>query len=75
MAGIPLENHHDALCDATACARILLTCMGVEYREHHYEKMTVTGRRKRDLSSDSKNPLADDDIEIRKHLSFIKKSF
>lgn len=73
IAGISLEGHHDALCDATACARILLTCMGVEYREHHYEKMTVTGKRKRDLSSDSKNPLADDDIENKETPFFHQK--
>lgn len=63
MSGIPLESHHDALCDATACARIMLKSMGVEFREHYYEKLSVAGKRKRELSSDAKKPLAACEVE------------
>ncbi len=64
-AGIPLENHHDALCDATACANLMLSCLGVPYHEHHYEKMTVAGKRKRELSSEAKIPLDASEVENR----------
>lgn len=62
LSGIPLDAHHDALCDATACARILLASMGINYTEHHYEKMTVSGRRQRSLSPEAKTPLPADEV-------------
>ena len=63
MGGIPLDNHHDALGDATACAYIMLTCFGIPYHEHHYEKMNVGGRKKRELSSEVKKPLDASEVE------------
>lgn len=63
LAGIPLENHHDALCDATACANLMLSCMGMQYQEHHYEKMSVAGKRKRVLSSEAKTPMDASEVE------------
>ena len=73
LSGIPLESHHDALCDATACARIMLTCMGVGYKEHHYEKMSVEDHNKRRLSSEAKKPLEDDEVEDKETPFFHKK--
>lgn len=72
LAQIPLENHHDALCDATACARVMLACMGIRYEEHHYEKMSAESRRKRELSSDAKAPLDEKEI-VNKETPFYQK--
>ena len=63
IAGISLEGHHDALCDATACAMIMLKCMGVSWVDHHYEKVTKEGRKKRHLSHDVKQPLLVEDVD------------
>lgn len=63
IAGISLEDHHDALCDATACAKIMLKCMGVSWVDHHYEKVTKEGRKKRNLSHDVKQPLLVEDVD------------
>lgn len=72
-AGIPLESHHDALCDATACARIMLTCMGIKYESHIYEKMTVADRQQRMVSSETKKPLEASEVEDKNTPFFQKK--
>ena len=73
MAGIPLENHHDALCDATACARIMLACMGVKYKPHTYEKVTTADKMQRKLSSEAKKPLEASEVENKETPFFQKK--
>lgn len=73
LADIPLENHHDALCDATACAKILLTCWGVRFQEPHFEKMSASSRRNRKLSHEAKKPLEAGNVENKETPFFQKK--
>lgn len=73
VAGIPLENHHDALCDATACARIMLTCMGIKYEPHIYEKITIADKQQRKVSSETKKPLEASEVENKETPFFQKK--
>ena len=72
LAGIPLENHHDALCDATACARIMLTCFGIRYQEHYYEKVSAFDRSRRKVSSETKKPLCENEV-VNKETPFFQK--
>ena len=38
VLGIPLENHHDALCDAKACAQIMLRAQALEEQPLLWQK-------------------------------------
>lgn len=82
---IPLEAHHDALCDATACAEILLSDEGV-VRKHrpsenrngnrsgHGEPMVSYGYIDMTrISHDTKMPLRAEEVENQKTPFFQKK--
>ena len=61
LAGIPLEDHHDALCDATACAKIVLLASGVKFdlpkKHDHIKPSMFSGKQ---VDSETKKPLCDD---------------
>ena len=71
MIGIPLGEHHDALCDATACAMILLKSNGIDCtvntKPDHFDSKMFRGK---EVKSETKKPLCDDEIKctIRKPL-------
>lgn len=72
IAGIPLEHHHDALCDATACAQIMLTCFGIfpVVSKSDTKKALL---RLREVSSETKKPLCAEDVENKETPFFQKK--
>lgn len=65
---IPLEDHHDALCDAEACAKLYLALIGCPYTPFQttalppYAKSNKTYE-ERHISSDCRKQLADENIE------------
>ena len=68
---VALDSHHDALCDATACAEVVLTLSGKKLSH-------PTGQAKRhikakDLSSEAKQPLAAEEVENKDTTFFQKK--
>lgn len=66
LAGIPLEDHHDALCDATACAKIILFSSGVKFdtpkKSDHFKPSTFSGK---EIDSETKKPLCDEQVECK----------
>ena len=74
MSGISLDNHHDALCDATACAQIMLICFGVRPSEPRSTlKQTLKERKLREVSSETKKPLTAEEVENKNTPFFEKK--
>lgn len=70
VLGIPLDSHHDALCDATACAEVVLKLSGKEISRpsgHTFKHVKA-----KDMTSDTKKPLAAEDVE-NKNTSFFQK--
>lgn len=70
ILGIPLDSHHDALCDATACAEVVLKLSGKEVERPSGQ--TFKHVKAKDMSSDTKKPLAAEDVE-NKNTSFFQK--
>ena len=66
MTGIPLGEHHDALCDATACAMILLKSNGIDCtvntKPDHFDSKMFRGK---EVKSETKKPLCDDEIKCK----------
>lgn len=73
FAHVTIGDHHDALCDATACAMLLLKLNGVTVEAPHYEKISAAGRRKRELSSEAKQPLSAEEVENKETPFFQQK--
>lgn len=74
MSGISLDNHHDALCDATACAQIMLICFGVRPSEPRSSiKQLQKERKLREVLSETKKPLAAEEVENKDTPFFQKK--
>ena len=74
MAGIELGNHHDALCDATACAQVMLLCMGI--RPQTFISQATPSKKslqKRKMSSETKKPLNPEDVENKETPFFNQK--
>ena len=71
--GVAIDSHHDALCDATACAELFLKTKGVSVVHHHYEKISVADRKKRELSSEAKQPLSAEEVENKETPFFQQK--
>ena len=69
---VPLDSHHDALCDATACAEILLKNLGVEPKRPHetFSKAEVS---KKKIDSVTLRPLSDDEVQDQSTPFFHKK--
>ena len=58
---IALDSHHDALCDATACAEVVLTLSGKKLS--HPTGQTKKHIKAKELSSEAKQPLAAEEVE------------
>lgn len=74
LAGIPLEDHHDALCDATACAKIILLASGIRFelpkKPDHFKSSMFSGKQ---VDSETKIPLCDEQVECKDTPFFHKK--
>ena len=75
---IPLPDHHDALCDATACAMILLTCRGITNFRNDKKKDKVYSNDRynsegKHIEKDTLRPLSEDEIKNRDTPFFQKK--
>ena len=70
--GLHLDSHHDALCDAVACAEILLKLNG---KEISIPKNLGTGKRikAKELKKETKQPLNPDEVENKDTTFFMKK--
>ena len=68
--GIPLESHHDALCDAVASAEIYLRLNGKEILRPLEIKFKHD--KAKELSKEAKQPLAAEDVK-NKNTSFFQK--
>lgn len=74
LSGISLNNHHDALCDATACAQIMLLGFGIRPSEPRSSMKQLQKERKlRELSSETKKPLEASEVEDKNTPFFQKK--
>lgn len=75
MGGIPLPDHHDALCDATACAMIILSCWGVNNFRNEKKKDKTIGvdYSNKAVEKETLHPLCDDDIENKENPFYHKK--
>lgn len=73
MFRISLADHHDALCDATACAEILLLSQGIicDAPKKKDRNMSVLFQGK-SIDSETKKPLCDDEV-ICKDTPFYKQ--
>lgn len=69
---VPLDSHHDALSDATACAEILLKYKGVEVKrpQETFSKAKVA---KKKIDSVTLKPLSDDEVVDQSTPFFHKK--
>ena len=74
VSGISLDEHHDALCDATACAMILLKASGVDCTSNakpdYFDSKMFRGK---NIDSETKIPLSDDLVECKDTPFFHKK--
>lgn len=74
LSGIPLGEHHDALCDATACAMIMLKASGisckVDTKPDYFDSKMFRGKH---IDSETKKPLCDDQVECKETPFFHKK--
>lgn len=74
VSGISLAEHHDALCDATACAIILLKASGVDCtfnaKPDYFNSKMFRGK---EIDSETKVPLCDDQVECKDTPFFHKK--
>lgn len=75
MGDIPLPDHHDALCDATACAMIMLACWGVNNFRNEKKKDNPIGINlsNKAIGKETLRPLCDEDIENKDTPFFHKK--
>ena len=71
--GIDMGVHHDALCDASACAELTLAFSGVKVVKPTYVKISKSGQEARKLESDTKQPLAASEVENPNTPFFLKK--
>ena len=72
---IPLPDHHDALCDATACAMIILSCWGINNFRYEKKKDMPIGieRSNKKIDKETLRPLCDGEIENKETPFFHKK--
>lgn len=70
LMGIPLDSHHDALCDATACAEVILSLNGkkLSFPSGQAKKHVKA----KEVSSEAKKPLAAEDVK-KKNTTFFQK--
>lgn len=72
MMGIGLEHHHDALCDATACAEMILRSKGIIIYPTLNSVIKEETFDNKKISSEAKQPLNPEDVE-NKDTPFFKK--
>ena len=72
---IPLSDHHDALCDATACAMILLSSWGVSdaFAPKKKDRPFNFDRSNKIVDAETLRPLCDDEVENKETPFFHKK--
>lgn len=70
---IELSNHHDALCDASACAELVLALSGVKIKRNNFMKVSKSGKKARELRGDTKRPLKAEEVENPNTPFFQKK--
>lgn len=75
---IPLPDHHDALCDAAACAMILLTCRGITNFRNEKKKDGVSSNDRYDsegkhIEKSTLRPLSENEVENKNTPFFQKK--
>ncbi len=74
LSDIPLDAHHDALCDATACAKLMMIAMGLKNFELDRKKDKGNSAfDKKHVSSDTVKPLEDNEIENKDTPFYHKK--
>ena len=74
IGNIPLDSHHDALCDATACAQIMLCCFGVNHvLVRSVAKQEKVKYKLSEVSSETKRPLCDSEVEDKSTPFYQKK--
>lgn len=75
MSNIPLPDHHDALCDATACAMIVLSCWGGDNFRNEKKKDKLSGidHSGKAIEKETLRPLCDEEIENKETPFFHKK--
>lgn len=71
VLNIALDSHHDALCDATACAEVVLTLSGKKLS--HPTGQTKKHIKAKELSSEAKQPLAAEEVENKDTTFYQKK--
>lgn len=74
--GIILENHHDALADAEACAKLYLCYQGCICRDlAHYDLKEIisSNREGRSYEHDTLMPLSEEEIENKDSIFYLKK--
>lgn len=73
--GILLTNHHDALADAEACAKLYLCYQGCISKDlaHYSLKNILANKEARKYEHDTLQPLADEEIENKDTIFFQKK--
>lgn len=68
---VALDSHHDALCDATACAEVVLTLSGKKLS--HPTGQTKKHIKAKELSSEAKQPIAAEEVENKDTTFYQKK--
>lgn len=69
--GISVDSHHDALCDATACAEVLLRYKGIVLPQRGDRKRGAFGKKR--ISRDAVLPLDLDQVKDKDTIFFDKK--
>ncbi len=71
---IPLPNHHDALCDAEACARIYLAHLGLSYLpKDNLEACNIGGFGDKKIKKEILEKLSEEEVENRDTVFFNAK--
>lgn len=70
---VDLGKHHDALCDATACAEIILVLSGVELPRPTESIPHFVKPKEKTLKKETKQPLSPEEVENKETPFFMKR--
>lgn len=70
---VDLGKHHDALCDATACAEIILVLSGVELPRPKESIPHFVTPKEKTLKKETKQPLSPEEVENKETPFFMKR--
>lgn len=70
---VDLGKHHDALCDATACAEIILVLSGVELPSPTESIPHFISPKEKMIKGETKQPLSPEEVENKDTPFFMKK--